>query len=53
MTGGGDGPDKSGRVANVEVLEEKGKRIIGISPQQDDVININLSQSSGLESLKV
>ena len=36
--GGGYGPRKSDRVVTIEALEEKEKRIMAMSPQ-DDVIN--------------
>jgi hypothetical protein len=44
----GDGVGKSDRVATIEVLKEKEKGIMTMSPQQEDVIN--LRQWSDLES---
>jgi hypothetical protein len=37
--GRGDGPSKSDRVATIEVLREKEKGIMTMSPQQEDIIN--------------
>ena len=37
--GRGDGPGKSERVATIEALKEEEKRIMTMSPQQEDIIN--------------
>ena len=35
---------------SIEALKEKEKGIMTMSPQKEDIISINLSQRSGLES---
>jgi hypothetical protein len=37
--GRGDGPSKSDRVASIEELMEKEKRIMTMNPQQEDIFN--------------